>query len=61
MRFVIFTLHLRYYRNEIKEDELDGACSSYGGDRKCLQNFSAEPEGREYLGDLGVDGKISLN
>jgi hypothetical protein len=29
-----------YYGNQIKGNELDGACSTHGRDEKCAQNFS---------------------
>lgn len=28
--------------NEIKEDEIDRACDTYGGEDKCMQGFDGE-------------------
>jgi hypothetical protein len=36
---------------------MDGACSRYGSDEKCIQNFW---KFRGYMGDLGGDGRIIL-
>jgi hypothetical protein len=40
---------LWYYQdNRIKEDEMGGECSAYGGDEKCAQNFSWEVWRRDH-------------
>jgi hypothetical protein len=31
------------------EDEMDGVCSSYGLDGKCVPNFRVKPEGKGAL------------
>jgi hypothetical protein len=37
-QFVIYT---RYYKgDQIKKDEMGGASSTHGRDKKCVQNFS---------------------
>jgi hypothetical protein len=40
----LFTVLLsKYYSgNQIKEDEMGGACGTYGGDEKCIQGFGEE-------------------
>jgi hypothetical protein len=40
---------------------LGGACSTYGGGERCIQDFGGETlrEG-DHLEDLGVDGRIIL-
>jgi len=38
---------------------VDGACSAHDRD-KCLQNVVRRPEERDYLEDLGIDGRIIL-
>jgi len=33
------------------------ACSTYGGEKRCIQGFGRE---RDHLGDSGIDGRIIL-
>jgi hypothetical protein len=44
-----------------KENKMDGACGTYGGQERCIQNFGRGNlrEG-DHLKDPGVDGKIIL-
>jgi hypothetical protein len=35
------------------EDEMSGTCSAYGVDKKCVQNFCCNPEGKRPLGIPG--------
>jgi len=35
---------------------MGGTCSAYGGEKRCIQGFGGEPEGKRPL----VDGKIIL-
>jgi hypothetical protein len=39
---------------------MGGACSTQGEMRIVYNIFVGKPEGRDYLEDLGVDGKIML-
>lgn len=39
---IIGLLPMRYWDNKIKEDDTGKLCSSYGKDKKCIQNFSQE-------------------
>ena len=40
---------------------MDGACSSYGGERRCCTAFWwGNLRERDHLGDPGLDGKIIL-
>jgi len=42
---------------------MDGACRTYGGDKKCIQGFRIlvrKPEGKDHLEDQDVDGMIIL-
>jgi len=32
------------------ENEMGGACSTYGGEHKCIQGFGGKPEGKRPLG-----------
>jgi hypothetical protein len=44
--------------SHIKE-EISGACSTRGGDEKCIQYFGFENlNGRDHSKDVGVDGEI---
>jgi hypothetical protein len=47
-----------YWDDQIKEDEMGGACSAHGHE-KCVQNFVGKPEGNT-LEDIGVDGRVIL-
>ena len=35
---------------------MGGACGTYGGEERCIQDFGGETGGK----DLGIDGRISL-
>ena len=39
---------------------MDRACSMYEGLERCIQGFGGEPERRNPLEDLGIDGRIIL-
>ena len=40
---------------------MGGACSMYGGEERCIQDFGGENRReRDHLGDPGVDGRIIL-
>ena len=42
-------------------NEMGGACSTYGGDEKCMQGFGGETGGKEtFLVDLEVDVRTIL-
>jgi hypothetical protein len=46
---IICTLII-YYDDQIKKDEMGGACSTYGKDDKFIRSFSRKPEGKSQLG-----------
>ena len=48
----LFIVFLSKYNSgdQIKEDEMGGACGTYGGDEKCIQGFGEEAW-REEAGD----------
>ena len=52
----------KYYSgDQIENNEMDGAGSTYGGQERCIQGFFLEkPEGKSHLEDPGVDGRIIL-
>jgi hypothetical protein len=39
---------------------MDGACSTYGTDEKCLKIVVGKPSGQKRKGDLRVDKRIIL-
>jgi hypothetical protein len=39
---------------------MSGACCKHGSDEKCIQNLVGKSEGRHYLEDLDIDGRIIL-
>ena len=43
-----------------KKDKMSGACSTCGGQEKCIQGFDEETWGKDHLEDPGVDGRIIL-
>jgi hypothetical protein len=49
MRFLICTLH-NIKSDLFMGDEMDGVCSTYGGDEKCIHNSVGKPEERRLLG-----------
>jgi len=47
--------------DKIEMNEMDGACSAYGGEERCKQGFGGENmRERDYLGDPGIYGRIIL-
>jgi hypothetical protein len=46
--------------NQIKKDKIDGACSSHKADDRSEEILLEEMNGRDYLVELDVDGKIIL-
>jgi hypothetical protein len=44
-------MFIKYYQgNQFTEDEMGGACRTYGEDEKCVRNFGWEVESRRPLG-----------
>jgi hypothetical protein len=37
-----------------------GSCSTHNSDEKYIKFSIKKPEGRDHLGDLGIDGRIIL-
>jgi len=46
--------------DKIEKNEIGGACSTYGGEEKCVQGLGGNLRGRGHLGDIDVDGTIIL-
>jgi len=36
-----------YSSDQIEENEMDGACSTYGGEERWIQSFGGEARGKE--------------
>jgi hypothetical protein len=52
MSLIICDFAKYYYVDQIKNDEMGGACSTYGRDENWIQIFSRRTELREQLEDL---------
>jgi len=39
---------------------MGGACSTYGGEKSCVQGFRVETDVKNHFEDLGVDGSLIL-
>ena len=53
---MICTAHQYCANDKIEKNKMGGACSTYGGEERCMQGFGGET-GKE---DPGVDGRIIL-
>ena len=45
---------------QIKKCEMDGICSKYGRQERCIQGLMGRHEGIDHLENLDVDGRILL-
>jgi hypothetical protein len=52
----------KYYSAvQIKKNEMDGTCSTYGGDERCIPGLVGKPDGMRLLGiPRHIYGKIIL-
>jgi hypothetical protein len=41
--------------------EMGGACSTYGGEERCVQGFGGRNLEIDHVEDLGIGGRIILN
>jgi hypothetical protein len=57
--FITCTLQRILFVDQIKED-MGGACSMDGRDKKCIQYCLENLKRRNHLKELGVDGRIIL-
>ena len=48
MRSLLLTKY--YLGDQIEKNEMGGACSTYGGEDRCIQNFGGETLGKRPLG-----------
>ena len=50
--------------DQIKENEMSGACSTNKGEERCIQGFGGDPDGKRTLGRLrsrwDVSSKLDL-
>jgi hypothetical protein len=56
--FVILTLTKCHYCDQMKRNEIGGACVTFGEWRRAYRFCCGDLRERENLEDLGVDGKI---
>ena len=47
---MICTPHNNCSGDKIEKNEMGGACSTYGGERRCIQGFGGETWGKRPLG-----------
>jgi len=58
----MYTFHfplLIYLGEQIKKNEMGGACGTYGEEERRIQGFGGEPVGESHIEGLG-EGKIIL-
>jgi len=48
-----------YSNDQIKENDVDGACSTYRSVKNYIQVLVGKPKERRLLEDLGIDGRIT--
>ena len=41
--------------DQTKKNEMNSACDTHGGNKKCMQNFGKRPERNRHLEDPDVD------
>jgi len=50
-----------YFGDQIKKNEVGGACSTYGERTGACGVLVRKSEGRSHMKDTGIDGRIILN
>jgi hypothetical protein len=48
--FIICALAIYYWGDQLKENEMGGACGMYGGRGKCIEDFDGTTEGKRPIG-----------
>jgi hypothetical protein len=46
---IIFTAHQIVFRCQIEKNEMGSSCGTYVGEKRCIQSFGAETEGKRPL------------
>jgi hypothetical protein len=46
MRNLMAVLITKYSSNQIEKNEMDGACSTYGGKERCIQGLGGDTGGK---------------
>jgi hypothetical protein len=41
-RLMIYTVHQCYSNDEVKKNEMDGACSVHGVEERCIEGFGGD-------------------
>jgi hypothetical protein len=59
MRSFITVLFTKYWGNQIKGEEMSGACSMHGRDEKCI-HLVGKHEGKRSHGRHRLGGRIAL-
>ena len=58
---ILLLLLLLKSGDQIKKNEADGACGTYGGEERCIQDFGGgDLQKEDHLEDLVVDERIIL-
>ena len=53
--------HKILYSDQLKNNEIGGTCSTYGGEERCIQRFGVgNLKERDDLIDTGIDGGVSM-
>jgi hypothetical protein len=50
LRNLIICIYQQIFDDIIKKKGLGGSCCSYGGEKRCIQNFGGNPKGKRPLG-----------
>jgi len=59
--YVITEVFVKYPGDQTKKNAVSGACSTYGGQERCIQGFGGgDLMEKDHLEDLAVDGRIIL-
>ena len=43
----LLTIHVYYAGDQIEKNEMGGACSTYGGEERCIQGFGGKTQRKE--------------
>jgi hypothetical protein len=59
MRSYWSVLHTKFYLvDQIKKNEIGGACSIYGAEERCIQGFGGKTWRKSHLEGPSLDGRI---